>query len=215
MMSSSTYKAVLLVLLASIPTSIGVSTYYYQEQLTQLRNQISTLNNRSTGPLTVYVDFKSFNFTQGSQTSPNPAFCMPSNTPIVFWVKVSNAATDSSVTLKAQTMMQMQPYSANGLGAFVRIWIDDPGTVNPTNVVGYNETTNPYMLPAASPNGSSPPVILKFSATSQGSAIAGSSGSPDNWITFIGFYYIYRGQAMGQTIPLTDFKTVNNYPVDC
>jgi len=78
MMSSSTYKAALLVLLASIPTSIGVSTYYYQEQLTQLRNQISTLNNRSTGPLTVYVDFKSFNFTQGSQTSPNPAFCMPS-----------------------------------------------------------------------------------------------------------------------------------------
>jgi hypothetical protein len=167
------------------------------------------------GPLAIYFDFKSFNFTQGSQTSSNTAFCVPSSTSIVFWVKISNTATDSSVKLEPQTMMQMQPYGANGFGQFVRMWIDDPGTVNPNNVVGYNFNTNPYNLPAANPNGPSGFTIVKFSASSQGSADAQSMRSSDNWITFIGFYYFYRGQLQGQTIPFMDFKSVSSYPSGC
>jgi hypothetical protein len=85
----------------------------------------------------------------------------------VFWVKISNSATDGSITLKAQTMMQMQPYSANGSGQFVRIWIDDPATVNPNNVVAYNEAGNPYVLPALNPNGPAVSTIVKFSAPGQ------------------------------------------------
>ena len=167
------------------------------------------------GPLSIYFDFKSFNFTQGSQTVSNSAFCMPSTGSVVFWVKIANTATDSTVKLKAQTMMQMQPYSANGFGQFVRMWIDDPATRNPNNVVAYNEATNPYILPAATASGPGPSVIVYFSASSQGGSDALSMGRDDNWITFIGFYYIYRGKAQGQTIPFMDFRSLTNYPAGC
>ena len=167
------------------------------------------------GPLSIYFDFKSFNFTQGSQTVSNSAFCMPSTVNVVIWVKISNTATDSSVKLKGQTMMQMQPYSANGFGQFIRMWVDDPSTQNPGNVAGYNENTNAYVLPAANPNGPSGFTIVKFSASSQGAADSQTMRLSDNWITFIGFYYIYKGQPQGQTIPFMDFRTLGSYPSGC
>lgn len=167
------------------------------------------------GPLSIYFDYRSFNFTQGSQTASQTAYCVPSSVSIVLWVKLANSATDSSVTLKASTMMQMQPYSANGFGQFVRMWIDDNATVNPNNVVGYNENTNPYVLPAAGANGPSGFTIVKFSASSQGAANAQSMGNQDNWIIFIGFYYKYRGLVQGQTIPFVDIKSTSGYPATC
>ncbi len=169
----------------------------------------------NVGPLTIYLGFNSFNFTQGSQTQSQPGFCVPSATGLVFWVRVSNAATDSSVKLKSETMMQMQPYTANGFGALVRIWIDDPATVNPNNVIPYNETTNPYILPAANPNG--PPVYatVKFSASSQNGAGSATMSQDNNWIIFIGFYYIYRGLSLGQTISFVDLKSTAGYPGSC
>ncbi len=167
------------------------------------------------GPLSIYFDFKSFNFTQGGQTSSTSAFCVPSSPNIVFWVKISNSATDSTVTLKKQTMMQMQPYGANGFGQFVRMWIVDPSTVNPNTVVGYNEVTNPYILPAADPSGPSAYTIVKFSASSEGGSNAQSMGRDDNWITFIGFYYVYKGLVQGQTIPFMDFRSTTGYPASC
>jgi len=168
----------------------------------------------NVGPLAIYLDFESFNFTRGSQTQSQSAFCVPSASNLVFWIKASNTATDGSVKIKSPTMMQMQPYIANGFGQLVRIWIDDPSTLNPSNVIPYNETTNPYILPAANPSGTLVYTVFKFSATSQNGA-GSASMSTDNWITFIGFYYVYRGQSQGQTIVFVDLKSTASYPGGC
>lgn len=170
------------------------------------------------GPLAIFFDFKSFNFTQGSQTSSQSAFCMPSASTVVIWVKLANTATDSGVTLAGSTMMQMQPYSANGFGQFVRTWIVSPTSVNPNTITPYVQTgpgANPYFLPAASANGPAATQIVYFGGNGQGGTGGVGFGRDDNWLTFIGFYYIYRGQPQGETIPFMDFKTTAGYPGTC
>jgi hypothetical protein len=167
------------------------------------------------GPLSIYFDFKSFNFTQNAQTSSQSAFCMPSSTTVVIWVKLANTATDSGVTLEGSTMMQMQPYSANGFGQFVRTWIVSPTSINPASITAYNQATNPYFLPAATASGPAAFQIVYFGGNGQGGTGGVSFGRDDNWLTFIGFYYIYRGQPQGETIPFMDFKTTSGYPGTC
>src|SRR6267143_4539603 len=39
------------------------------------------------GPLSVFFDFKSFNFTQGSQTQSQPAWCLPSGATVLLYLK--------------------------------------------------------------------------------------------------------------------------------
>ncbi len=167
------------------------------------------------GPLSIYFDFKSFNFTQGSQTQSQSAFCMPSSGTLDIWVKLANTATDSGVTLEGSTMMQMQPYSANGFGQFVRTWIVSPTSINPNSITAYNQATNPYFLPAATANGPAATQIIYFGGNGQGGTGGVGFGRDDNWLTFIGFYYIYRGQPQGETIPFMDFKTTSGYPGTC
>ena len=167
------------------------------------------------GPLSVYFDFKSFNFTQGSQTQSQPAWCVPSGTTILLYLKLVNQATDSDVKLEPSTMIQAQPYSASGFGHFVRTWIVDPGSVNPNNMAGYNFNTNPYVLAKAGANGPGAPVIVKFGGSGQGGTGGVSFNKNDNWLTFIGFYYLYNGQPQGQTIPFMDFKDTAGYPGTC
>jgi hypothetical protein len=167
------------------------------------------------GPLSIYFDFKSFNFTQGSQTQSQSAFCVPSSTNMVLWVKLANTATDSGVTLEGSTMMQMQPYSANGFGQFVRTWIVSPTSINPNSITPYNQGTNPYFLPAATANGPAATTEVYFGGSSQGGTGGVSLGNQDNWLTFIGFYYNYRGQPQGETIPFMDLKSTSGYPGSC
>ena len=168
------------------------------------------------GPLSIYFDFKSFNFTQGSQTQSQSAFCMPSGGPYVLWVKLANTATDSGVTLLGNTMMELQPYSANGFGQFVRTWLVSPTSINPSSVTPYNSNPppvgNPYFLPAAGPNGAAGSTIVYFGGNGQGGTGGVNLGNTDNWLTFIGFYYVYRGQPQGETIPFMDIRTTAGYP---
>jgi hypothetical protein len=166
------------------------------------------------GPLSIYFDFKSFNFTQGSQTQSQSAFCVPSSTTMVLWVKLANTATDSGVTLQGSTMMQMQPYSANGFGQFVRTWIVSPTSINPSVITPYNMAT-PYFLPPATANGPAATTEVYFGGSSQGGTGGVSLGNQDNWLTFIGFYYNYRGQPQGETIPFMDLKSTSGYPGSC
>jgi len=166
------------------------------------------------GPLSIYFDFKSFNFTQGSQTQSQSAFCVPSSGTMVIWVKVANTATDSGVTLQGSTMMQMQPYSANGFGQFVRTWIVSPTSINPNSITPYSMGT-PYFLPPAPSNGPGPTTEVYFGGSSQGGTGGINLGRDDNWLTFIGFYYNYLGQPQGETIPFMDFKSTSGYPGTC
>jgi hypothetical protein len=166
------------------------------------------------GPLSIYFDYKSFNFTQGAQTISQTAFCVPSGTPIVFWIRIANNAMDSSVTLKSTSVVEFKGYGLTGAGLVVDDFIDNQTTVNPSGVVAYNDA-QPTILPAAPSNGAALLTLIKFSAGSAGGTGAGSFGKDTNWITFIGFYYIYRGLVQGETIPFIDLKTTGAYPGSC
>ncbi len=169
------------------------------------------------GPLSIYFDYKSFNFTQGAQTTSQSAFCIPSSTNIVFWLKIANSATDSSVTLRDTTIMQLQAYAVNGFGQFVTIYIVNQTTVNPSGVPGIIPYSNaqPTVLPPATPNGPASSTLVKFGSTVVDGNSAPSFRVDNNWIMFIGFYYIYRGLTQGETIPFLDMKTTSGYPGSC
>src|SRR5207248_6571504 len=112
-------------------------SFFYPWSVSFNNNNPSGQFVTNIGPLSIYFDFKSFNFTQGSQTQSQSAFCMPSSISVVICVKVANTATDSAVILQGSTMMQIQPYSANGFGSFVRTWIVSPSSINTNSITPY------------------------------------------------------------------------------
>jgi hypothetical protein len=173
------------------------------------------------GPLSIYFDLKSWNFTQGAQTISQSAFCVPSSTPLVFWVRVANSATDSSVTLRSSSVIQFQGYGVTGNGQVRTFFIVNQTTINPGGIPGIisYDDAQPTILQPATPNGPSSFTLIKFGASSQTGNSAPSFPAPGNsdinWITFIGFYYVYRGFVQGETIPFMDIKTSPGYPGSC
>jgi hypothetical protein len=162
------------------------------------------------GPLAVYFDTKSFNYTSGTQTVSQSAFCMPASTAVVLYIRLANTDPVNNVTLLSQTGMQAQAYGVNGFGQFAHAWILDPASINPSTNFAYNYNTNPYLLQHSGPNGPVPAsfAIVKIGGSGPNSAGAVSFGNTNvSWITFIGFYYLYKGQVQGQTIPFMDFVT--------
>ncbi len=81
--------------------------------------------------------------------------------------------------------------------------------MNPSTESAYNYNTNPYYLAAAGPNGPNPNSfkILKFGATSQNGGGSAGVTNTDNWLTFIGVYYLFNNVPQGETIPFMDFRT--------
>src|SRR5207237_9416780 len=78
----------------------------------------------------------------------------------------------------------------------------------------YNYNTppnpNPYLLQHAGVNGPVPAsfAIVKIGGSGPNSAGAVSFGNSNvSWITFIGFYYLYKGVVQGQTTPFMDNVT--------
>jgi hypothetical protein len=171
------------------------------------------------GPLAIYFDYKSFNFTQGSSgtcsgVAPNPscpAFCMPSG-PVILYIRVANTS-NSTVTILTQTGLEAQAYGVNGFGQFAQGWLLDKNSVNPSTESAYSYAGNPYVLPPQPPTGPTQAnfAILKIGASSPGGTGAITwSNAGRTWITFIGIYYLFNGQPQGQTVPFMDFYT--NYP---
>ncbi len=161
------------------------------------------------GPLAVYFDFKSFNYTQGTQTLSQSAFCLPNATPVVLYIRLANTATDGNVTLLSRTGIEAQAYGVNGFGQFSSAWILAPNSINPSTNFAYS-LSNPYNLQAAGPNG---PVPASFAVVKIGGSAPNTAGAvafsnlSASWITFIGFTYLYKGQVQGETIPFMDFVT--------
>jgi hypothetical protein len=165
------------------------------------------------GPLSIYFDTKSFNYTSGTQTVSQSAFCMPAATAVVLYVRIANTDPTYNVTLLSQTGIQAQGYAVNGFGQFSHGWILDPSSVNPSTNFAYvysGAGANPYVLQHAGPNGPVPAsfAIVKIGGSGPNQAGSISFGSSNvSWLTFIGFYYLYKGQPQGQTIPFMDFVT--------
>lgn len=181
------------------------------------------------GPLAIFFDSKSFNFTQGSSgqcsdVSPYSscsAFCMP-NALSVFYIKIANTG-NNTVTLLPQTAMQMQLYGSSNNGQTKQAFILDKNTVNPSTVTPYSTNpANQYQLTPPGPNGPTPTsiAIVKFGAASElsGSLFTFPSNGAGNFLTFIGIYYFYNGQYQGQTVPFMNFDnlpTNGSYPYQC
>ncbi len=177
----------------------------------------------NVGPLTIFFDFKSFNFTWRANSTSAPAWSMPNGENLMVWVKVTNSATDSSVTLAPYSSILFEPYSAGGVGAARPFWIVDSGTISPllTGNIAYNTATNPYVLQPANPNGPGTSTVVKFgSGNPPASSTLGTttsqsfpnSASVQTWLVFIGFFYYYRGQFQGETVPFVAIKTCPSIP---
>ena len=174
------------------------------------------------GPLSIYFNYQSFNFTQGSQTQSQPAFCVPQSTPLVFWIKIANNAQDSAVILKSTSVIEFKGYGVTGAGLVVDEFIDNQTTISPgLGVIAYNDA-QPTILPPAPANGAATLTTIKFSASSPSGTDAGSLPKSANYITFIGFYYSYRVDPVtgapllqGETIPFIDLKVTSGYPGSC
>src|SRR6266571_132836 len=125
--------------------------------------------------------------------------------------RFNSLTINNTVTLLTQTGLQAQAYGVNGFGQFAHAWIEADNTLNPsTNFPYVYPSATDYVLQPAGPNGPNPSsfAIVKIGATGPGSTGAVSFGNSNtSWITFIGLYYLYKGQAQGQTIPFMDFVT--------
>jgi hypothetical protein len=178
------------------------------------------------GPLAIYFDSKSFNYTQGSSgpcsgvPSSCSAFCMP-NALSIFYIRVQNTSPTSTVTLLPQTAMQMQLYGSSNNGQTKQAFILDTSSVNPSTFTPYS-TANEYVLqPNNTPGGPNPAsfAIVKFGSSSEMSAslFTFPSNGAGNFLTFIGIYYMFNGIPQGQTIPFMNFDnnptTLN--PITC
>ncbi len=173
----------------------------------------SSLFQTNIGPLTVYFDFRSFNFTRGSQIQSQGAWVMPTNEPVVVYIKVTNAASDGDIRLRVQSVLLFYPYGAGGVGSATPFYIVDPNVVNPSGIIPYNENTNPYVLPAANPSGPTTFRLIKFGASGQGGASTQKFPTGDStFLVFIGFFYSYKGNFQGQTVPFVATKTCNAWP---
>ncbi len=198
---------------STLMTDVASLQTQVNQILSQLAGQAQNRFQTTAGPVTIFLDFKSFNFTQGAQTMSQPAFVVPTGTNMVFWLKMTNTASDSSVTIHVYTAMVFTPYSSAGLGTAVPFYVVDSATLNPTNVIAYSESGNPYVLPAAPSSGPVSSVIVKFGSSNQGGTSAQTfSATAGTFLVTIAFYYTYRGQPQGETVTLAAMRTCTTFP---
>jgi len=198
---------------STLMTDVASLQTQVNQILSQLAGQAQNRFQTTAGPVTIFLDFKSFNFTQGAQTMSQPAFVVPTGTNMVFWLKMTNTASDSSVTIHVYTAMVFTPYSSAGLGTAVPFYVVDSATLNPTNVIAYSESGNPYVLPAAPSSGPVSSVIVKFGSSNQGGTSSQTfSATAGTFLVTIAFYYTYRGQPQGETVTLAAMRTCTTFP---
>ena len=188
-----------------------------QMQINQILSQLANLAQgrfqATAGPVTIFVDYKSFNFTRGSQTTSQTAWVLPTVTDLVFWLRLENTASDSSVMLQKYTALIFTPYSSSGLGSATTFYMVDSSTVNPASIFSYNQTTNPYVLPAASPSGVLSTLVVKFGSNTQGGT--GPQALPsigETAIVRLAIYYVYRGQVQGETVSFVTARSCPAFP---
>jgi hypothetical protein len=195
-------------------------------------NNAANVFTLNIGPVSISFDFKSFNFTRGSQTQSQPAWVLPDKTQIVLWIKVQSIV-DNNVTIARQSGILLQQYTGSNAGS-TAMFIVDPNSVcpnpqgNPPNCQGILRYTTAMQLPRASGAGPGSSVILKFAATCESSypaAAASCESTPSainqdgTFLAFIGlFYYITINgvtQFQGETVPFVATNVCASYPLPC
>jgi len=177
---------------------------------------IFTLN---IGPLSIFFDFNSFNFTMNQLTQSRPAWVLPDKTltgnpGFILWVKVVNQAT-SPITIAVQSGLLLQSYTGTQAGT-TSLFIVNSNSVCPTpgSCQGVTAYT-PITLPAATSSGPSPPYILKFYATNQGDITGAGITQNGTYLAFIGLFYTINGNFQGETVPFVATNICSTYPTPC
>ncbi len=171
-------------------------------------------NSTQHGALDVKFDVNSFNFTRGSQTVSQPAWTLPIQQNVVFWVKITNNAP-SPITLNQHTAIDFLCFATptkSCKNIANDYYIVDNSTLNPNAITAYNAATNPYVLPAATANGPTGFTLVKFGTNSPGTATAQDIENEADMFVVMGFYYQINGVTVGQTIPFVAVLTCKTWP---
>lgn len=199
-------------------------SFYYPWPVNQGGGGPSNSNSTNTahGALDVKFDINSLNFTRGSQTISQPGFTVPYGTPLVYWLKVVNNALQP-ITISQYTSLYFVCYQdrfGSGSGTCNETdlnYVVDNSTMNPNTLVAYDEVNNPYVIPAAGPNGPTGYKILKFGSFCPGSTCGNPPPNqdvdfPTPYLVFMGFFYKINGQIVGQTISFVAIRACTTYP---
>ncbi len=181
----------------------------------------ANLFSLNIGPLSIFFDFDSFNFTRGSQTQSNPAWVLPDksitgNPGFILWVKVVNQA-NVPVTISVQSGLLLQQYTGSNAGNTAFFIVNSnsvcPAPGPPPSCQGVTAYT-PITLPAAT-NGPSPASILKFYASTEGGTTGQGITQNGTYLAFIGLFYYLNGQFQGETVPFVATNICGTYPNPC
>ena len=191
------------------------SFYYpWPSQSSGASNSNST--NTDHGALDVSFQINSFNFTMGSWTTSIPAWTVPYQQNLVFYIKVVNNAL-YPITLNQYSDLYLicERYGMTGeqdCEDTQSFFVVDSSTVNPNNIVAYNQANNPITLPAAGPNGPNGFTIVKFAALSPGTNTAQALQEATPYLFFLVFYYTVNGQTIGQSLTYFAVRACSTYP---
>ena len=176
----------------------------------------SNSTNTAHGSLDVKFDVNTFNFTQGTQTVSQPAWNVPYNVNLVFWVKVTNNAI-YPITLSKYSDLYLicERYGLSGeqdCENVVDFFVSDDRTVNPSSILAYDEVNRPVVLPAAGPNGPTGFTIVKFGSFTPSSTTANKVSMATPYLFFLVFFYKVNGLVVGQTLTFFAVRACTTYP---
>ncbi len=203
-------------------------SFFYPWPVNALGGSNSNSTNTAHGALDVKFDLNSFNFTRGTETVSQPGWTVPYLTDLVYWVKVVNNAVNP-ITISQYTSLYFVCYQDRfgsgqspgfGLPACTETdnsFVVDNTTMNPNNIIAYDDVNRPYTLPAAGPNGPTGSTIIKFGSFCPGSQCGNPPPTqdvdfPTPYLVFMGFFYKINGQIVGQTISFVAIRACATYP---
>jgi hypothetical protein len=196
-------------------------SYPWPAQSSGASNSNST--NTDHGALDVSFQVNSFNFTMDSWTTSKPAWQVPYDQTLVFWIKITNNAL-YPITLSQYSDLYLicERYGQTGdqdCEDTQSFFIVANSTINPhTGLVAYNQANNPITLPAAGPNGPNGYTIVKFAALSPGTNTAQSLDYENEvlpYLFFLVLYYTTQGQTVGQALDYFAVLQCPQYPNQC
>ncbi len=192
-------------------------SFYYPWPVSATGPSNSNSTNTAHGSLDVRFAYNAFNFTQGTQTISQPAWNVPVNVNLVFWIKVYNNAVNP-ITLDKYSDLYLicERYGSTGeqdCENVVDFFVSDNQTINPSNIVAYNQATRPITLPPAGSSGPNGFTIVKFGSFSPSSTTPNKLSMATPYLFFLVFFYtVPGGQVVGQTLTYFAVRSCTTYP---
>ncbi len=172
----------------------------------------SNVTDTAHGPLDIKLAANSFNFTQGTQTTSQPAWNIPYRVNVVFWIKVYNNAI-YPITLSKYTNLYLfcEPPGADCENTQT-YFISDNQTINPSSIVAYDEVNRPVVVPAAGSNGPTGFTVIKFGSFNPASTTAEALSEATPYLFFMMFFFKLNGVVVGQTLNFFAIRACTTYP---